>query len=270
MNSEPIGIFDSGIGGLTVFKEIAEKLPAENILYVGDTARLPYGEKSAASVRGYAEELSHFLVERGAKLIVIACHTASALALPDLQEKIPIPILGVVDVGVAAAIAASTHKQIGVIATRTTIESSIYQKALCQALPTSSITALACPLLVPLVEEALWNHPATRLIVRDYMAPLRKGEVDTLLLGCTHYPLLKKIIQEEVGEAVRLVDSSASCADEVARLLQTRGIAQERGVGSHTFFATDDPEKFSRLGSRFLQRALPPAHLLELNKIFVV
>lgn len=248
-----IGVFDSGIGGLTVAKEIIRQLPTESIVYFGDTARVPYGPKSPDTVRRYSHEIAQFLVTQGVKSIVVACNTATAHALTMLREQLLIPVIGVVEPGARAAVAATTSNRIGVIGTVGTIASGAYERAILALNRDVVVTARAAPLLVPLVEEGWTEHPASRLIVEEYLRPFATAEIDTLVLGCTHYPLLKPLIAAVMGPGVQLIDSAAETASETARVLEKRGIAAFDGHAvSHRFIASDDPLQFLRLGQRFL------------------
>ena len=216
---QPIGVFDSGIGGLTVVRAIKDLLPKEDIFYLGDTARLPYGNKDRITVERYSLEIAGLLSAEGAKVIVVACNTASALALPRLQEVFRIPIIGVIESGARAAVATTKEKRVGIIATRATVASGAYERAI-RALD-SAITVLSqpCPLLVPLIEEGMFEHPVTIEMLHHYLDPLIAEGIDTLVLGCTHYPLVKKAIAEVAGDEIRLVDSAENCAVHVQRLL---------------------------------------------------
>jgi len=249
----PIGVFDSGIGGLTVVRELTRQLPAERIIYFGDTARVPYGPKSADTVRRYSDEITSWLADQGVKAVVVACNTATAQALPSLREKFAVPIIGVVEPGARAAVAASATHRIGVIGTQGTIASGAYDRAIRALDLTAEITAQPCPLFVPLVEEGWTDTEATRLIAEHYLSPLAAAKVDTLVLGCTHYPLLKPMLARVVGGGVRLIDSAEETAAETARVLDEFGLrthAQE--APEHRFVASDDPARFLRLGQHFL------------------
>ena len=253
----PIGVFDSGIGGLTVVRELMRQLPHESIIYFGDTARLPYGPKSADTVARYSREITGWLCEQGVKAIVIACNTATAHALPLLRAELPMPVIGVVDPGARAAVAATRSGHVGVIGTRGTINSGAYERAIRGLAPEATITTRACPLFVPLVEEGWIDTDATRMIAREYLGPLSKANVDTLVLGCTHYPLLKGLLSEELGESVRLIDSAEETAGETGRVLEERGLrASGAGLPSHRFVASDAPQQFLLLGQRFLGAAI--------------
>jgi glutamate racemase len=252
-NAAPVGVFDSGIGGLTVVHELIRQLPNESIVYFGDTARVPYGPKSPETVRRYSREIASFLREQGVKNIVIACNTATAHALPALREEFEMPIVGVVEPGARAAVAATTHGHIGVIGTVGTIKSGAYERAIRAIDPDLRITARACPLFVPLVEEGWTEHEAVRLIAREYLEPLIAAEIDTLVLGCTHYPLLKPLLREVLGPEVRLIDSAEETAAETARTLAAADLCAPPAAGAaYRFVASDDPLQFLQLGQRFL------------------
>jgi glutamate racemase len=253
-NSAPIGVFDSGLGGLTVARALFARLPHESLVYVGDTARVPYGPKSPETVQRYAVQIADWLVGEGVKAIVIACNTATAHALEHLQATSPVPVIGVVEPGARAAVAVVPHGRIGVIGTAGTIASGAYERAIHSLAPDAEVLAQACPLLVPLVEEGWVDHEATRLIVHTYLAPLRDAAVQTLVLGCTHYPLLTGAIAGEMGPGVRLIDSAAETAAETARVLDAAGLlAVGANEPSHRFVASDAPERFLALGRRFLE-----------------
>ena len=247
----PIGVFDSGLGGLTVAHAIMRQLPGESLVYFGDTARVPYGPKSPDTVRRYSHEIAGYLLEQGVKAIVVACNTATAHALPMLRQELDIPVIGVVEPGARAAVRASRTGRIGVIATAGTIRSGAYVRAIEAAAPEAKVTALACPLFVPLVEEGWTDHDATRLIAREYLAPFTGGAVDTLVLGCTHYPLLKPLIAEVVGPEVRLIDSAEETALDTRRMLAEHSLGAPGKEGSYRFVASDDQAQFLTLGQRF-------------------
>lgn len=272
--SAPIGVFDSGIGGLTVVRRIVDELPHESILYFGDTARVPYGPKSAETVRRYAREAASFLLSRGVKMIVIACNTVSAHAQAVLSATLPVPVLGVVEPGARAAVWATRTKRIGVIGTAGTIASGAYDLAVRRKLPEARVYAQPCPLFVPLVEEGWVDHPSARLVAAEYLRPLHEMDVDVLILGCTHYPVLRERIAEVMGPGVTLVDSAEEAAKDVRACLKDRGLAAptyddvqpfelRRGAatlaptvqpgsaaGRHTFVASDSPLRFREVGRR--------------------
>jgi glutamate racemase len=258
-------VFDSGIGGLTVVHEVMRQLPCESIIYFGDTARVPYGPKSPDTVRRYSREITGYLVEQGVKAVVIACNTATAHALPALRAELPVPVIGVVEPGARAAVAASGSGRIGVIGTMGTINSGAYERAIRAITPDATITTRACPLFVPLVEEGWTDHEVTRAVAREYLAPMANANVDALVLGCTHYPLLKRVIADILGPVVRLIDSAEETAAETARVLDRAGQRAHAGAPSHRFIASDAPEQFLRLGQRFLGDAIERVDTLTLG-----
>lgn len=252
-DSRPVGVFDSGLGGLTVVRAIMDRLPHESLIYFGDTARVPYGPKSPDTVRRYSREIGQFLHGEGVKAIVVACNTATAHALAALRAELPIPVIGVIEPGSRAAVAAAPSGRIGVVGTAGTIRSGAYERAIRELSPSAKIVSQPCPLFVPLVEEGWTTHEAARLVAREYLAPLQEAAVDALVLGCTHYPHLKSVISEQIGPGVRLVDSALETADELARVLASRDIAATDDADPrHRFIASDDPRQFLRLGERFL------------------
>ncbi|HUP18976.1 MAG TPA: glutamate racemase [Gemmatimonadota bacterium] len=248
----PVGIFDSGIGGLTVMHALMDRLPGEALVYFGDTARVPYGPKSPATVTRFAIENVELLVGYGVKAVVVACNTATAHALDTLRERFDLPIVGVVGPGARAAVAATRSGRVGVIGTHGTIASGAYERSLKALRPDIEVVSRACPLFVPLAEEGLIDHPAARLIAEEYLAPLRDEEIDTLILGCTHYPLLEGVIGETLGAGVRLIDSAEETARETATLLVERGLAGARNEPAHRWLVSDLPDQFLRVGGRFL------------------
>jgi glutamate racemase len=253
LRQAPIGIFDSGIGGLTVAAAVRRILPAERILYVGDTARVPYGGKSRRTIERYAVEIGGLLLAEGAKALIVACNTASALALPRMQEVFKVPVLGVVEPGARAACTVSQGGRIGVIATRATVASRAYEHAIHAIKPDAQISAAACPLLVPLVEEGLFDDPITDMALARYLAPLLAQGMDTLVLGCTHYPLASRAIAKAAGKQVRLVDSADNCAAAAASLLAAANLlAPITNQGSLDVALTDPGESFLRTAERSL------------------
>ena len=256
-DNRPIGVFDSGLGGLTVANAIKEKLPNENIVYLGDTARVPYGNKSALLVTGYATQITNFLLSENAKLIVVACNTASALALSALQSEFQVPILGVILPGSQAAVHATCNKHVGVIGTIATINSNAYTKALNEIESSIQITAQACPLFVPLVEEGWLNGPVPSEITASYLKSINLANVDTLILGCTHYPLLKPMIEDHVNDNTVLIDSAETVAGEAATILLEKKISTDSSnKGLLKCFVTDPPTKFESIAERFLGYSL--------------
>jgi glutamate racemase len=262
-----IGIFDSGIGGLTVLKELVKAMPQEDTIYLGDTARVPYGTKSPETVTRYGIEIASFLVKRDIKLLVVACNTASAVSLETLQERFPIPIVGVIEPGARRAAAMTRNGRVGVIGTEATIKSSAYTRAIKRVNPGIEVTTRACPLFVPLAEEGWLDNEVARLTARSYLTELKETGVDTLVLGCTHYPLLKEIIAETMGEQVRLVDSAEETARTVAEILSGRGLLRPAAEkGNHHYFVTDVPAGFIRIGNRFLGGKLDDVHQVNLEE----
>ena len=257
----PIGIFDSGVGGLTVYRALHEHLPNERFVYLGDTARVPYGTKSLATVERYAVENAQFLAAHGIKLLVVACNTASALALPAIRQALDIDVVGVIGPGARAAVADLKGKRIGVIATESTVQSGAYSQAIAKADPNAVVIERACPLFVPLAEEGWADEEVARAVAETYLKDLRSS-IDTLVLGCTHYPILKSVIQESVGAPVELIDSGEATAVEVKSLLKTKGLAgSSSGTGAlerqlcddlDHFYVTDAAERFARVAERFL------------------
>jgi len=257
----PIGIFDSGVGGLTVYRALHEHLPNERFVYLGDTARVPYGTKSLRTVERYAVENAQFLATHGIKLLVVACNTASALALPAIREALSIDVVGVIGPGARAAVATSKGKRIGVIATESTVQSGAYATAIGKADASATVTERACPLFVPLAEEGWANDEVARAVAETYLKDLR-STIDTLVLGCTHYPILKGVIQETVGPQVELIDSGEATAREVTLLLTEKGLARNTSETSARerqlcddldhFYVTDAAQRFAHVAERFL------------------
>ena len=264
--SAPIGVFDSGIGGLTVVHAIMRQLPEESIIYFGDTARVPYGPKSPETVLRYSREIAGYLRDQGVKALVVACNTATAHALPALVAELPIPVVGVVGPGARAAVQATRTNSVGVVGTVGTINSGAYERAIRDARPDATITTRACPLFVPLVEEGWLDHEATRLVAREYLSPMAAANVDTLVLGCTHYPLLKPMISEVVGPGVRLIDSAEETAAETRRVLADKKLlANGAQAPVYRFVASDAPAQFLRLAQRFLGTSIERVETLTLG-----
>ncbi len=252
----PIGVFDSGVGGLTVVAALQRYLPDEKILYVGDTARVPYGGKSPETIRRYSKEIAHLLFEQRAKMIVVACNSASALALPTLKNLYAAPIQGVIEPGAVAAVHATRYGTIGVIGTKATIASNAYQEAIYRLSPEAHIISLACPLLVPLAEEGLFEDEITNRVLQRYLEPLLCQGIDTLVLGCTHYPLLKKLIAHIIGPHVTLVDSAKNCALAVKSLLTAKGLARTHNTSTPDkleVLLTDPAEDFLHIAAKALE-----------------
>jgi glutamate racemase len=265
MSSAPIGIFDSGVGGLTVTGAVFHTLPAESTIYFGDTARVPYGPKSPETVRRYSLEILHWLVGQGVKLVTVACNTSTAHALQALQAESPVPVIGVIEPGARAAVRASVTGRIGVIGTAGTIASGAYTRAIQALRPEAVVEARPCPLFVPFVEEGWFDHPATELVAREYLAPLMAAKVDTVVLGCTHYPLLKPLLQRVLGPEVRLIDSAEETAATVGQVLREEGLAAGAGKVTHRFAVSDDPTRFIAVGSRFLGERLAEVEVVSVE-----
>jgi glutamate racemase len=253
MASQPgaIGIFDSGVGGLTVFRRLVEYVPTESIVYLGDTARVPYGTKSAATVVRYARACANLLLDRGVKMLVIACNTASAYALDALRESLEVPVLGVIEPGAAAAVKSTRNKRIGVIGTVGTVSSGQYERAIRGLAPDVQVFSKPCPLFVPLAEEGWIDGEVPRRVAREYLGDLAERGIDTLVLGCTHYPLLKGVIAETMGKDVTLVDSAEATAAVARDMLGAAGGGGGRPP-SYRFLVSDAPESFARVGKFFL------------------
>ncbi len=254
MNSRsPIGVFDSGLGGLTVFKVLARRMPEESLIYFGDTAHVPYGSKSPEAIARYSSEVARFLAKKGIKLLVVACNTSSAWALPAIRKAANVPVIGVIEPGARAALGVSKGGRVGVIGTEATVRSGAYEKAIKKLKKNARVTAAACPLFVPLVEEGWWNGEITEAVARRYAAPLKAAKVDALILGCTHYPLLKPVLAKVMGARVRLIDSAEETARETESVLCGLGLRAPRGGrGRREFYASDAPERFQRLAGRLL------------------
>jgi glutamate racemase len=252
--SKPIGVFDSGIGGLTVVNALRTLLPNESIFYLGDTARVPYGGKSASTVQRYSLEIAALLLKEDAKTVVVACNTASAVALSQLTASVPVTVTGVILPGAQAAIAATRTGHVGVIGTRATINSGAYERALRSLDSEIRVTARACPLLVPLIEEGWLERPITDQIIMQYVGPLVDEGIDTLVLGCTHYPLLRNAMARLLGDTITLVDSAENCANAVHELLIRENLrAPETNAGSLQVALTDPPDSFLRIAREALQ-----------------
>ena len=262
--SNPIGVFDSGVGGLTVVRALMERLPFEDILYFGDTARVPYGVKSAETITGYARQITDFLIRRNVKLLIIACNTMAAVAYEAVTHLSPVPVLDVIDAGARAAASSTRTKAIGVIGTPATINSNAYVRAIHHYDSKIRIFSQACPLFVPLVEEGWFDHPVTRLTAAEYLKPVLAERIDTLVLGCTHYPLLKPLLQEEAGPEIRLIDSAEAMAAIAENLLAETGLGNPRRTApDHRFFVTDVPHRFQTIGEQILGRSLSRVEIVK-------
>lgn len=247
----PIGVFDSGLGGLTVFKALRRRMPEEDLIYFGDTAHLPYGNKTPETVTRYSLEVARYLGSLRIKAMVVACNTASALALKAVQEALPVPVLGVIAPGSRAAAAATRNRRVGVIGTEATVLSGAYIRALRHVLPGVKAFSHACPLFVPLVEAGWWGHPVTAAVAAEYLAPLKKAGIDTLILGCTHYPILKPVLARQ-APGIRLIDSAEETARETEDLLESLKLRRFTGRGLSKFFVSDGPERFLGFARRLL------------------
>lgn len=264
--SAPIGIFDSGIGGLTVFRAIRRLLPNESLLYVGDTARVPYGNKTAETVTEYSLQIARWLMGKKIKALVVACNTSSAVALPALQSALSIPVIGMIEPGADAAIAATKTKRIGVIGTRRTVASAAYDAALKSRAADVHVISQACPLFVSLVEEGWLDSPVTLAVAAKYLEPLAKAQVDTVILGCTHYPLLKPVLQKCLGPNVSLIDSGEAAATHVAKLLREQNLlAPQSGNAELKCYVTDVVSQFADVAHQFLDDPLPQIHHVHLE-----
>jgi len=259
MDRRPVGVFDSGVGGLTVFKELEASLPHESLVYLGDTARVPYGVRSAATVVRYSIEAAHFFRGHDVKMVVVACNTASSVALCDLSREAGVPVLGVIEPGARQAVEQTRSGKIGVIGTRATVGSAAYTRAIQSLNPDIEVIGAACPLFVPLAEEGWTDNNVAVETARLYLEPMRKAGVDTLVLGCTHYPLLKNVIAAVMGDGVHLVDSAQAVSVEVRDHLTTSSkllASEQDAVPRHQFYVTDAPESFHTVARRFLGRSL--------------
>lgn len=255
---QPIGVFDSGIGGLTVAQEITRLLPNEQIVYFGDTARVPYGTKSKESVIRFSKDNMNVLLKYGVKLVVIACNTSTSWALTDIRKEYAVPVIGVIEPGSRQATRVTKKNRIGVIATISTVNSHKYQKTIQKILPKAYVVEKACPLFVPLVEEGWLDHQVTEKVAQEYLAHMRQEDIDTLILGCTHYPLLKPVLQKVMGRHVVLVDSATETAREVKDLLTKKSLLRKHPhPPKHTFLVSDEPEHFRIVAKRFLGHDLP-------------
>jgi glutamate racemase len=268
----PIGIFDSGVGGLTVYRALHERLPSERYVYLGDTARVPYGTKSLSTVERYAIENARFLESRGMKLLVVACNTASALALPAIRRSVSVPVVGMIEPGAAAAVREAGGGRVGIIATESTVKSGAYSRAVAALAPELKVTERACPLFVSLAEEGWAESAVASAVAEEYLRELREKDVSAVVLGCTHYPILRRVIQETLGESVKLIDSGEAAAEVVESLIDkeelrrtaTQELRDLRESGAHArflcddldhFYVTDAAERFAHVAERFLGAA---------------
>ena len=267
---KPIGVFDSGIGGLTVVKRIASTLPQENIVYFGDTARVPYGSKSNATVNEYAIQDAKFLINKNVKAIVVACNTVSSVALKKLRENFPVPIIGVIIPGAKTAVKETKNGRIGVIGTRATIGNKAYSEEIKLLNPNAEVFEKACPLFVPLAEEGWIKHKATYEIAEEYLRELRDLNIDTLVLGCTHYPILAEVIQEVIGDNVKLIDSGIASADAVKTELDRYDLhSNQYSLGNQDFYVSDIPVKFKEVAELFLGKEIKQLQKVDLETLTI-
>ncbi len=251
-----IGVFDSGLGGLTVVKELMKQLPHEDIVYFGDTARVPYGTKSKESIISFSKENTDILIKKNVKMVVVACNSSSSYAMPLLKKHYTIPILGVIKPGAEKAARLTRNNRIGVIATSATIKSGQYTKNILKFNRNAKIISQPCALFVPLVEEGWFDDEATKLIAKTYLSSLNKFKIDTLILGCTHYPLLRKVIQKTVGNDVILVDSAQEIAEQVKVILRENGLTKTSGIPKYSFLVSDKPQQFGKIARNFLGKEI--------------
>ena len=251
MKNNPIGIFDSGIGGLTVAKEVLERLPNESLIYLGDTARVPYGTRGKEVIEEFAIELARFLLKRRVKSLLVACNTISSTCLGAIESISPVPVIGVLKPAVNQAAKTTKANRIGVIGTRATINSGVYEQEIKKLRPKAEVLTQACPLFVPLAEEGYTKHQAAKLIAKEYLSKFSESNIDTLILGCTHYPILRKIIQEAVGEGVTLIDSAKPTAEELAKLLERSNLSSDGTDTFQEFYVTDAPERVYQVADLF-------------------
>lgn len=265
-DARPIGVFDSGVGGLTVVRALMERLPFENIVYFGDTARVPYGIKSQATIYEFTQQIARFLLERDVKMLIIACNTIAAVAASRVQQWANVPVLDVIEAGAAAAAAQSQTQHIAVIATPTTVNSNAYARAIGRHLPEARVFSQACPLFVPLVEEGWLDNEVARLTAAEYLRPILAEDVDTLVLGCTHYPLLKPLLSRLCGDAMHIVDSAQTTAEWTAQKLAALNLLNQSGDAPfYHYFVTDVPLRFQTIGERFLGRGMAALELARLD-----
>jgi glutamate racemase len=268
----PIGVFDSGLGGLSAVRELFRVLPGESVAYFGDTARVPYGSKSRETVTRFSLEIARFLLRQDIKCLLVACNTASSYALDTLKKRFEIPVVGVIDPAAGVAVTGrgapvaggAPAQRIGVIGTQATVASGAYARALAQLAPGTTVISRACPLFVPLIEEGWLDHPVLRQVAEEYLGGLRDERLDSLILGCTHYPLVAALLQDIVGPQVRLIDSGAEAALATAGLLRRRGLLADGGaVPQHRFYLSDQRLDFERVARAFLGRELPPTAIVD-------
>jgi glutamate racemase len=263
---KPIGVFDSGIGGLTVVKRLATTLPNESIIYFGDTARVPYGSKSNSTVIEYSIQNTKFLLQKNIKALVVACNTASSIAIPDLKKMFDIPIIGMIEPGSRMALKKSQSKNIGVIGTRATVGNLAYSKEIKRLNGSAQVVEKPCPLFVPLAEEGWIKHQATFEIAEEYLKELREIGIDTLVLGCTHYPILTEVIQKVVGKNVSLIDSGVASSEVIKTELEKLGLLSDaKSMGTQEYYVSDIPAKFKEVAELFLGREIEHVHKVDLE-----
>jgi glutamate racemase len=261
--NRPIGVFDSGIGGLTVLKEIVREMPSEGTIYLGDTARVPYGIRSPETVIRYSLENTKFLFSKDIKFLVVACNTASSVSLDKIKSVVPIPVIGVIEPGVKAAVKATRNKKIGIIGTEATVRSNSYTRLIKAIDRDVEVSGLPCPLFVPLVEEGWTDGEVAVMIAEKYLKEIKNRDIDTLVLGCTHYPLLKKVISSVMGKGVSLIDSAVEVAKEVKTILETSGLSRKQeSEPPREFYVTDSPVRFIKVGERFLENRIEHIELI--------
>ena len=264
MNGKAIGVFDSGIGGLTVYRALKEKMPGEKVVYLGDTARLPYGTKSKQAIIKFSIENAWFLMEKQIKIIVVACNSSSSHALPQLQQEFDLPVLGVIEPGAEAAVNCSRDR-VGVIGTTATIMSGAYEQSIKEKNPQLQIFSRDCPLFVSLIEEGWIGHEVTRLVIQEYLLPLKEKGIDSLVLGCTHYPVIKETIAGVLGPGIALIDSAQTTANKVNAMLKILGWLSESDTnGEDEFYVTNFPDRFKKVGEIFLQKRIEKVHEVDL------
>lgn len=268
MDNRPIGVFDSGIGGLTVLKEVMEQLPGEDIIYFGDTARIPYGTRSKETVIKYFLQSVRFLLTKDIKAIIIACNTATALAMEEAQKVFDIPIIGVIDPGSKAAVASTKNSSIGVIGTEGTINSQSYQRKMRRMLPRAEIIGISCPLFVPIVEEGWESTDVGYITAQKYLLELKEHNIDTLVLGCTHYPILRYTISKVLGQEVTLINPAYETAKEARIILKDKNLLSNKlDGGSYNYYVSDDPEKFKRIGGNILRKEIASVQKVNIENL---
>ena len=265
----PVGVFDSGVGGLTVAREISRQLPKENIVYFGDTARVPYGSKSQNTIIRFSEQIIRFLKTKQVKAIVIACNTASALALDAVRDEFDIPIMGVVSPGARAAVEATKNRKVGVVGTDATVQSGMYTKVIREMAPDITVTEKACPLFVPLVEEGFKEHVVTQEIIEYYLESMKHTDIDAMILGCTHYPLIRSKIREYMGDRIQIVNPAYETAMDLKKMLEERGMANDGTTEQHSrysFYVSDAAEKFRRFANTVMPFDVPTTNVVNIEE----